>query len=230
MSSITFQQAKDRLLAAHPQIELLDYNGTVYPCTIQCGVHGKVRCRTYKSILESKHGCPECGKEASVLKRAEVLSTSLKHKNEKYRIYEELLTELHSLPHLPPEEFKSRVLRLLADCPPPIKADKPKPEKPKTPLPDGISPVPGYESLYGVTDTGCLYNLTTHRRIKGTLNAASNSVMVVLNREGQRKAYALHHLVLMSFPPYETVPGTGRTVRHLDGDPWNNSLSNLRIS
>ena len=48
-----------------PHLDLLSFDGVRGPCAVQCPTHGEQRPKTYKSAMESAHGCPVCGREAS---------------------------------------------------------------------------------------------------------------------------------------------------------------------
>jgi hypothetical protein len=47
---------------------------------------------------------------------------------------------------------------------------------------------------------------------------------LVVNLDGKRKHFKIHHLVLTAFVGYR---GVGQECRHLDGDPSNNHVGNL---
>lgn len=99
-------------------------------------------------------------------------------------------------------------------------------------------PVPGYEGKYEVSSCGLVKScerkvLRTHRN--GTINetpyhekimrpkkhkAGYNCVQLWHDAVGRN--FGVHQLVALAF-----IPGSGPLVRHLDGDPQNNDVSNL---
>ena len=98
-------------------------------------------------------------------------------------------------------------------------------------------PIPGYEGLYEVSDLGRVRSLgrTTRDRkvvpprvMKGSPDMGGYLSVKLYGGEqgrGGRKLRKVHHLVLEAF--VEPKP-QGKMCRHLDGDPQNNSLENLR--
>lgn len=93
-------------------------------------------------------------------------------------------------------------------------------------------PVVGYEGLYEVSDLGRLKSLG--KRFAGDRNEArirrikahpSGYLRVTLVKDGRRKTYGVHRLLLVAFrgpPSSETIE-----PRHLDGNRANNILPNL---
>lgn len=85
-------------------------------------------------------------------------------------------------------------------------------------------PIPGFEDLYRVSSEGRIYSLRRGRVLKGT-PAPSGHLSLSLMRDGIRTQAQVHALVLLAFVgPYPA----GLEIRHLDGDPANNRLENLR--
>ena len=97
-------------------------------------------------------------------------------------------------------------------------------------------PIPGYEGLYSVSDQGrvraeakvTLRNGIVQPRKQRMLSPVplpSGHLKVRLTRDGHVKAFLVHRLVLLAFvgPCPEGMEGC-----HLDDDPKNNRLSNLR--
>lgn len=88
-------------------------------------------------------------------------------------------------------------------------------------------PVPDYEGLYEVSNHGRVLSLPRETTRGGVMGLISNSsyFLVVLCKDGKKSRFYIHRLVLFAFagpcPP-------GFECRHLDGDPSNNSFSNLR--
>lgn len=98
-------------------------------------------------------------------------------------------------------------------------------------------PVPGYEGLYSVSDQGrvraeakeisCRNGVvrSLEPRMLSPVPLSKGHLKVRLTRDGHVKAFLLHRLVLLAFvgPCPEGMEGC-----HLDDDPKNNRLSNLR--
>ena len=98
-------------------------------------------------------------------------------------------------------------------------------------------PVAGFEGLYEVSDQGRVKSLDRWatrsdgkrqhiltKLLKAFPNGASNHQRVDLRKEGKTYPRQVHRLVMESFVgPYPD----GQEIRHLDGDPTNNALSNL---
>lgn len=91
-------------------------------------------------------------------------------------------------------------------------------------------PVAGYEAHYEVSDLGRV-RVRTQRRAgypAGTVLRPSGSRypnVVLYDESGLRRSRRLHLLVLMTFVGPRP---DGMLGRHLDGDPHNNALTNLR--
>jgi hypothetical protein len=83
-------------------------------------------------------------------------------------------------------------------------------------------PVPGWEDLYLVSDSGDVMSLRTGR----PMNPDSRKYLRVKLSAGggQRKSYLVHRLVALAF--LGPCPD-GKEVRHLDGDNLNNRAANL---
>jgi NUMOD4 motif./HNH endonuclease. len=85
--------------------------------------------------------------------------------------------------------------------------------------------IPGYEGLYRVSNMGRVYSTRRGgRMLKPTLRR-KGYLAVALSRNGSARMRLIHQLVLEAFvgPRPE-----GFVTRHLDGDPANNTLDNLR--
>jgi hypothetical protein len=81
--------------------------------------------------------------------------------------------------------------------------------------------VVGYEGLYAVSTWGRVFSLRRDKWLKPVTSKQGYQVVVL----GGRKPFWVHRLVLTAFrgPRPE-----GQQCRHLDGNPANNMLSNLR--
>ena len=101
-------------------------------------------------------------------------------------------------------------------------------------MPEKWKAVPDYEGWYEVSDCGrvrSLERITRHGHtrkqhlLKATLNSAGY-LRVDLSRDNTQRNVMVHQLVLEAF----VGPGDGRRkqARHLNGDPKDNRLENLR--
>ena len=83
--------------------------------------------------------------------------------------------------------------------------------------------IDGIETNYSVREDGTVWNLKTGRQVKGTLERNEyHSVQLTIN--GKRKSIMTHRLVAQVFCEN---PNNYNIVHHIDGDPHNNSASNL---
>lgn len=106
-SSIPFAAAQQKLTETFPDrnLELVTYTGARESCTLRCPIHGLVEVSTFGNALRSSLGCPECGKDSS--RKIRTLRLSSQH---------DVLRQLRSIPsNLPAEEYKKKVLDILAD-------------------------------------------------------------------------------------------------------------------
>lgn len=99
------------------------------------------------------------------------------------------------------------------------------------------SPVPGYEGIYEVSDTGLVRSLDrticnvngVKRFISGkltTLNTDDNGrITVHLWKNNKSKTFRTYELVLLAFIGDKPI---GHQVCHIDGNKLNNCLSNLK--
>lgn len=89
-------------------------------------------------------------------------------------------------------------------------------------------PVPGYESFYEVSDAGQVRSLPRPRTAGGVLRQMrikGDYRQVTFCRDGKQKNFLVHVAVAAAF--HGPRPA-GLVIRHLDGDPSNNSATNLR--
>ena len=88
-------------------------------------------------------------------------------------------------------------------------------------------PVVGYESQYQVSSLGNVKSLN-----KGILMSPSTTPngysIINLSNNGRRKCFAVHRLVAQAF--LDTPPGLLSTIKHVNGDKSDNSVSNLKYS
>jgi hypothetical protein len=95
-----------------------------------------------------------------------------------------------------------------------------------------FKPIPGFEGLYDVSDSGVVRSLSIRNKQANTprikeLKQSDNGgyKRVTLQNNGEKRQLWVHRLVLLAFigPPKD-----GEECAHLDGDPSNNHLSNLK--
>lgn len=72
--ALSFPEAANRYAEKFPGKKLKTFDGVRAPCIIQCETHGDVRATSFKSVMESRHGCPTCGTLASRKQRVERLT------------------------------------------------------------------------------------------------------------------------------------------------------------
>lgn len=86
-------------------------------------------------------------------------------------------------------------------------------------------PIKGYESMYEVSDKGRVRSLKFGKeRILKPGRNPEGYLLVVLCKNGERKAYKVHRLVAKTFIPN---PDNLPQVNHKDEDKTNNSVINL---
>jgi hypothetical protein len=87
-----------------------------------------------------------------------------------------------------------------------------------------LKPIP-QDLNYGVNELGEVFSLRFNRKLKGTIN--SNGYMQLFtSKESKSKAYLVHRLVWNAF--VGEIP-QGFELDHIDRNPLNNALSNLRL-
>jgi len=81
----------------------------------------------------------------------------------------------------------------------------------------------GYEGLYKVSDDGQVLGLKRGKVLRpATLR--SGHLIVALSKDGVMYSQTVHRLMMEAF----NGPANGRVTRHLDGNPKNNTLENLK--
>ena len=86
--------------------------------------------------------------------------------------------------------------------------------------------VPGFEGLYCVSDRGVVWSHRRKRPLKPEILKPAGHLRVdLVKRDGTRQRELVHRIVLRTFvgPRPE-----GLVVRHLDGNPKNNEVGNLK--
>lgn len=97
-------------------------------------------------------------------------------------------------------------------------------------------PVKGFEDAYLVSDEGRIKSVerttvykdgrkrTTREKILAPARGGSDYLMVCLKHNGRRWTVTVHRLVAIAFLPERP---RGHDIHHIDGDKFNNRLSNL---
>lgn len=91
-------------------------------------------------------------------------------------------------------------------------------------------PIPGYEDRYEIDTTGQVYamfrfkGLPAGRKI-GSYTDRLGYVKTWLSQNGKTKQITVHRLLMLTFYPIDNPQEM--EVNHIDGNPSNNSLSNL---
>jgi len=87
-----------------------------------------------------------------------------------------------------------------------------------------IRDIPGYEDLYQVTSFGRVWSINKQIWLKEYLDKG-NYPQVTLCKNKVHKTCNIHYLVLISF---DRSPKWYEVCRHLDGNPRNNHILNLK--
>ena len=87
--------------------------------------------------------------------------------------------------------------------------------------------IPTYEGLYQVSNLGRVKSLRFGKEkiLAPSPTDKTGHLMVVLHKNGKRKCAKVHQLVMFAFTGERPE---GKVVMHLDSNPQNNELSNLR--
>lgn len=91
--------------------------------------------------------------------------------------------------------------------------------------------IKGYEGYYQISDLGNVKRLAGSPRCKKdrilkNTKATNGYLFVCLQKDGDKKIYRIHRLVLENFNPVENMENL--EVNHLDEDKTNNCLNNLQ--
>ena len=82
--------------------------------------------------------------------------------------------------------------------------------------------IKGYEGLYAVTEDGQVWS---YRRKKFLVPNGSKYKQVTLSKNGEKKFFAIHYLVLTTFKPCENM--SELTINHKNEIKTDNRLENL---
>lgn len=84
-------------------------------------------------------------------------------------------------------------------------------------------PIPGFDGLYSVSTYGNVFSHIRNRLISGQ-PAGKGYMQSVLTKNKKQTSHYIHRLVASTFLPN---PQNKPHVNHIDGNPFNNHLSNL---
>lgn len=82
----------------------------------------------------------------------------------------------------------------------------------------------GYEGLYSIDTQGRVYSYKRNRFLKGGTIYTGHKI-VCLYKNNVKKIHSVHRLVAEAFIPN---PNNFLIVHHIDGNPQNNSVDNLK--
>lgn len=88
-------------------------------------------------------------------------------------------------------------------------------------------PIPGYEGLYEISNLGRVRGLASNSvgLLASSFIERNRYCFVNLSKENKQRTLRVHRLVLLAFVG---PPEPGQVCMHLDNNPRNNALSNLR--
>lgn len=87
--------------------KVIEFAAVTKPLKISCPKHGEQAASSFVSFIRSKHGCPECGKEAAA-------SHAAKRMVEKHSERAKLMEALYSIPDsLSDAEFRHRATEII---------------------------------------------------------------------------------------------------------------------
>lgn len=82
--------------------------------------------------------------------------------------------------------------------------------------------IPNYKGLYQVSNFGNVKSIFNEKLLKPYVRK-TGYVHVLLSKDGKRKCYTIHKLVMLAF----VGESNGLDVNHIDGNKQNNKLDNL---
>ena len=88
-----------------------------------------------------------------------------------------------------------------------------------------MKPIPGYEGKYQINECGNVINKKGHLMRTAVSNSGYLRTALIDPVTGERKNKSIHRLVAETFIPN---PDNLPVVMHIDNDPFNNCLENLR--
>lgn len=90
--------------------------------------------------------------------------------------------------------------------------------------------IPGYEGIYQVSNFGRIksFKFNKEKILKNRLDPYGY-YQVILRKDNKSKNYRVHSLVVLAFYNFEANKKFERQIDHIDRNPLNNNLENLRI-
>jgi len=85
--------------------------------------------------------------------------------------------------------------------------------------------IPGYEGRYQASDFGYIKSLVGNEKILKPGTDKKGYRHVVLSKNGEKKTIKVHQLIMLTFIG---EPEQNQEVMHLDSNPFNNALTNLK--
>lgn len=88
--------------------------------------------------------------------------------------------------------------------------------------------IKGYEGLYQVSNLGNVKSLIRNIILKPDVSTGYNRVRLTKRNGSKRKLFQIHQLVAVAFLNHK-IDGYNKVIDHIDENPLNNNVNNLRI-
>lgn len=89
---------------------------------------------------------------------------------------------------------------------------------------ENFKDIPNYEGLYSISNTGIIKDVIKNKLVNAHDNGKGYLKASLVNKEGYRKYWYVHKLVILTFNGFEK----DKHVDHIDGNRQNNNITNLR--
>ena len=86
-----------------------------------------------------------------------------------------------------------------------------------------LTDIPGYQGLYAITKDGDVWSYISNKFLSPYIK--NGYLIVTLFKNKQRKKWFVHRLLALTYIPN---PENKATVDHIDRNPLNNNIENLR--